>query len=186
MAIATQLTSWFARAASSRAGADEFAPHFSKVKNVIFELPGGSDSKKICLWCRRPGFDPWVGKISWRREWLFTPVCLPGKSHRQRTLAGYSPWGHKESNMTEQLPLKHTGFPGGASGKKPACQCRRCERHGYDPWVRKIPWRRKCNPLQYSCLENSMDREAWWATGHRVAQSQTQLKQLRTHTHTTI
>jgi len=46
---------------------------------------------------------PWVGKIPWRRKWQPTPVILPEKSHRQRSLAGYSPWGHKESDMTEQL-----------------------------------------------------------------------------------
>ena len=47
----------------------------------------------------------WVGKISWRREWLPTPVFLPGQSHGQRRLAGYSPWGHKKLNMTERLTL---------------------------------------------------------------------------------
>ena len=46
-------------------------------------------------------FDPWVGKISWRRPWQPTPVFLPGKSYGRRKLAGYSPWGHKESDMTE-------------------------------------------------------------------------------------
>ena len=45
----------------------------------------------------------WVGKISWRRKWHPTPVFLPGKSHRQRTLVGYNPWGRKESNTTERL-----------------------------------------------------------------------------------
>ena len=49
--------------------------------------------------------DPWVGKISWRREWLPTPVFLLGKPSGQRNLAGYSPWGHKESDMTERLTL---------------------------------------------------------------------------------
>ena len=44
---------------------------------------------------RQPGFDPWVGKILWRRKWQPTPVFLPGKSHGQRSLVGYSPWGHK-------------------------------------------------------------------------------------------
>ena len=52
---------------------------------------------------RRCGFNPWVGKIPWRRKWKPTPVFLPGKSHGQKSLAGYSPWGHKESDMTEQL-----------------------------------------------------------------------------------
>ena len=53
---------------------------------------------RICLQCRQPrthGFDPWVGKTPWRRKWRPTPVFLPGKSHEQRSLAGYSPWGHK-------------------------------------------------------------------------------------------
>ena len=45
----------------------------------------------------RYGFNPWVGKIRWRRKWQPTPVFLPGKSHGQRSLVGYSPWGHKES-----------------------------------------------------------------------------------------
>ena len=49
--------------------------------------------------------DPWGGKILWRREWLPTPVFLPGEFHGQRSLVGYSPWGHKESDMTEQRTL---------------------------------------------------------------------------------
>ena len=48
-------------------------------------------------------FDPWVGKIPWRRKWQPTPVLLPGKSHGWRILVGYSPWGCKESDITEQL-----------------------------------------------------------------------------------
>ena len=43
----------------------------------------------------RHGFEPWVEKIAWRRKWQPTPVFLPGKSHGQRSLAGYSPWGHR-------------------------------------------------------------------------------------------
>ena len=52
---------------------------------------------------QRPGFDPCVGKIPWRRKWQPTPVFLPGESHGGRSLLGYSPWGHKESAMTERL-----------------------------------------------------------------------------------
>ena len=63
----------------------------------------GSDGKSICLQWGRPGFDPWVGKIPWRRKWHPTPVLLPGKSHWLRSLVGYSPWGHKESDTTEWL-----------------------------------------------------------------------------------
>ena len=50
---------------------------------------------RIHLQWRRPRFDPWVGKIPWKRSWQPTPVFLPGESHGQRSLAGYSPWGHK-------------------------------------------------------------------------------------------
>jgi len=55
----------------------------------------------VCLQCGRPGLDPWVGKILWRRNWLPTPVFLPGKAHGQRGLAGYSQWSHHESDMAE-------------------------------------------------------------------------------------
>ena len=48
-------------------------------------------------------FDPWVRKIPWRRKWHPTPVFLPGKSHGQRSLEGYSPQGHKEPDRTERL-----------------------------------------------------------------------------------
>ena len=52
----------------------------------------------------KPGFNPWVGKIPWRRKWQSTPVFLPGKFHDQRSLAGYR-WSHKELDTTEQLTL---------------------------------------------------------------------------------
>ena len=55
-----------------------------------------------CLSWGRPGFNPWVGKIPWRRARQPTPVFLPGESQGQRSLAGYGPWGCKESDMTSQ------------------------------------------------------------------------------------
>ena len=58
---------------------------------------------------RRLQFDPWVGKIPWRRAWQPTPVYLPGKSHGERRQASYSPWGHKESDTTEVTKHKHAG-----------------------------------------------------------------------------
>ena len=67
-------------------------------------FPGGTGSKEPTCQCRRHkrcGFDPWVEKIPWRGKWQPTPVFLPGKSHGQRSLAGYSPWGCKESDTTE-------------------------------------------------------------------------------------
>ena len=63
------------------------------VKNLLaMEVDGGAG---------RAGFDPWVGKSSWRRKWPPTPVFLPGKSHGHWSLAGYSSWGHKDSDTTE-------------------------------------------------------------------------------------
>ena len=59
---------------------------------------------------------------------------------------------------------------GSASGKEPTCQCWKHKKCRTDPWVRKISWRRVWKPLQYSCLENPMDRRAWWATVHSVAE----------------
>ena len=57
-------------------------------------------------------FNPWVRKIPWRCKWQPTPVILPGKSHRQRRLVGYSPWGHKrvrhDLTTKQQLSFKHT------------------------------------------------------------------------------
>ena len=105
---------------------------------------------------------------------MATHSSIPGRFHGQRSLAGYSPWGHKEPDMTEQLTLSvsllidtiilteiHTLF--GAS--LVAQQERIClpmqglpDSPEFDPWVGKIPWRRNGNPLQYSCLNNPMDR----------------------------
>ena len=58
----------------------------------------GSDGKQST---NKTEFDPRVGKIPWRRAWQSTPVFLPGESHVPRSLAGYNPWGHKESDTTE-------------------------------------------------------------------------------------
>ena len=66
-------------------------------------LPRWLGDKEPTCQCRRPGFDPWVGKIPWRRKWQPTPVFLPGKSHGWRSLEGYSPQHHKESDATEWL-----------------------------------------------------------------------------------
>ena len=66
-------------------------------------LPWWLRGKSVCLECRRPGFDPCIRKIPWRRKWQPTPVLLPGESHGGRSLVGYSPWGRKESDTTKRL-----------------------------------------------------------------------------------
>ena len=64
--------------------------------------------KESTCQCRRCRFHPWVRKIPWRKKWQPTPGFLPGKSHGQRSLVGYSLRGRKESDKTEQLTT-HTG-----------------------------------------------------------------------------
>ena len=68
------------------------------VTDFIF-FPGGSDSKASACNTGDPVFNPWAGKIPWRRKWQPTPVLLPGKSHGQRTLVGYSPWGYRATSL---------------------------------------------------------------------------------------
>ena len=65
---------------------------------------GGANGKESTCQCRRHkrlGFDPWVGKIIWRRAWQPTLVFFPAESHGQGSLVGYSPWDRKELDTTE-------------------------------------------------------------------------------------
>ena len=89
--------------------------------------------------------------LIWRRQWQPTPVLLPGESHGQKSLVGYSPWNLEESDTTEHL---HFHFSLSCTG----------EGNG--------------NPLQCSCLENPRDGGACWAAVSGVAQSRTRLKRL--------
>ena len=73
-------------------------------KKIKYNLWNLDKKKKIRLQCRRPGFDPWVGKIPWRRAWQPTAVFWPGEFQEL-----YSPWGCKESDRTERLSL-HRGL----------------------------------------------------------------------------
>ena len=64
------------------------------------------------------------------------------------------------------------GFLGGAGGKEPTCQCRRHKRHGFNPRVGKIPWRRNWQPTPV-LLPGKFHGGLWWATVHRVTKSLT-------------
>ena len=68
----------------------------------------GKEPARQCKRHRRFGFDPWVGKIPYSRKWQPTPVFLPGKFCGQRSLVGYSPWGHTESDLI--LPLNNNNW----------------------------------------------------------------------------
>ena len=70
----------------------------------LWDFPGGASSKELACQCRRLNrqmFNPWIGKLPWRRAWQPTPLFLSGESLRQWSLVGYNPWGHKESDTTE-------------------------------------------------------------------------------------
>ena len=86
--------------------ANSGSPAFSSLSNPVLSwsflsyVASASESACQCRRRKRHGFDPWVGKIPWRRAWQPTPVFLPGESQAQRRLAGYSPWGRKQSDPT--------------------------------------------------------------------------------------
>ena len=103
--------------------------------------------KNLTLWINLGG----ASNLTRRRQWHPTAVLLPGKSHGWRSLVDCSPWGRKESDMTEWLHF-HLSLSciGGGNG----------------------------NPLQCSCLENPRDGRAWWAAVYGVTQSRTRLKRL--------
>ena len=67
---------------------------------ILEGFPGGSDGKAPPAKWETWVFDPWDGKIPWKREWQWTPVYLPGEVHGQRSLVGYSPWGCTKSDTT--------------------------------------------------------------------------------------
>ena len=85
--------------------ATQFCDKWDLAINLGF--PGGSDSKESTCNAGVPGSIPGLGRFPWRRKWQPTPVFLPGESHGQRSLVGYSPRGHKESDTTERFHFTH-------------------------------------------------------------------------------
>ena len=71
---------------------------------------------------KRWEFDPWIWKIPWKRAWQPTPIFLPGESHGQRSLAGYSPWGYKESDTTEHTTIHTTWHLNRQGPQQSRCQ----------------------------------------------------------------
>ena len=130
-------------------------------------LPRWCSGKESVCRCRRCKFDPWVGKIPWRRKWQPILVLLPGKFHGHRSLVGYAAVLGVAKSQTQLSDFIYTfsNIPWYLRGKEHTCQRRRCR---FNPWVGKIPWRREWKPNPVFFLENPMDREAWWATVHGV------------------
>ena len=125
---------------------------------AMFGLPSWLKWLGTCLQCLRPRFNPWVGKIPWRREWQSTPAFLPGESHGQRSLVGYSPWSHKDSDTPEWLTHTHMHrglfyfhfycTSGGAMVKNPPASAGDERDVGSIPGLGRSPGEENGNPLQ--------------------------------------
>ena len=87
-------------------------PKVTELEGLPWWLSGKESS---CQYWRQE-FNPWFGKIPWSRKWQPSPVFLPGKSHGWRSLAGYSPWGCKESDRTERLSTSVKYWPKSSFG----------------------------------------------------------------------
>ena len=129
--------------------------------------------------------------MRWRRKWQPTPVFLPGESQGWRGLVGCCLWGRSELDTTEatwqQQQQQQQVFSWDSYVtlvvKNPSASAGDIRDLGWIPGWRRSPGRGHDNPLQYSCLENPMDRGAWRDTVHRVPQSPALLKQLSTAQH---
>ena len=90
-------------------------------------FPGGAGGKELaCQWrsSKRCGFNSWVRKIPWQRAWQPTPVVLPGESHGQRSLVGYSPWGHRVGHDWSDLAQHSTQLIHVDVCQKPSQYCK--------------------------------------------------------------
>ena len=131
------------------------------------EIPRWLSSKESTYrWCRRRWFNPWVGKIPWRRAWQPTPVFVPGESQGLNTLASYSPQGHKESDTTEATDDAHI------------INRWLCRLHINNPWkhfslhkplgsLYRIPQKLQHSTLSDCMLLMSLDFNKWYHTPTR-------------------
>ena len=93
-------------------------------------------------------------------------------------------WWYAICNQCEKWwSMRNMGFLGSATGKESTYNAGDIRDAGLIPWLGKSPWGGHSNPLQYSCLENPMDRGAWWFMVHRIRKNRTRLKRLSTHAH---
>ena len=122
------------------------------VPYTILSLPRWRSGKESACQCRRCGFDPWVGKIPWRRKWQMAPMFLPGESQEQRSLSGYSTWGHKRVQHDWTLHIIATRnniiyavncFPGWRRQWYPTKVFLPGETYGQRSLVGYCPWRHK-------------------------------------------
>ena len=138
--------------------------------DIINPLPQLHNILKFLLLQRSHLPFSFASKSQTPRQWnhliLTEALLVPSSSYSQTY-----------KNIFHLIPyIRNVGLTWWFSSKESTFQCRRC---GFNPWVGKIPCKRKWQPTQYSCLGNPINRGAWWATVHRVTESDTtwQLKQ---------
>ena len=145
-----------------------YSPHHILSKCSVWHIfPLTPKLKWVFLYQNKYLYRDANNKRVWWHAWEVVSLQVV---RRQRT-TGFWNWGYPHHSSWPLRPnmvrcfayiiswtVLVTRLPWGHSGKQSAYQCRRC---GLDPWVRKIPWRRKWQPFQYLCLENPMDRGVW-------------------------
>ena len=100
-------------------------------------LDTGMEETRMYLLYTRPRFNPWVGKIPWRRKWQPCPVFLPGESHGRRSLVGYSPWGSTDLDTIER---RHYHFTAAAAAKSLQSCPTLCDPRDSRPPGSPVPW----------------------------------------------
>ena len=126
----------------------------------------------------------WVSSWNFLFLWIPTVVPLPEKSHGQRKVVGYSPWGRKESTQLSDFTFTfiiNRGLPSWLSGKESTCSAGATRDMDSIPGSGRSPGGGYGNPLHYSCLKNPRDKGSWLTTVHTVAKGWTRVKQLSLH-----
>ena len=141
-----------------------------------------------CRRCKRLKFDPWVAKILWRRKWQPTPVFFPEKSHGQRNLTGYSPWGCKELDATEQTHT-HTHTHTHKAAKYQISQVKEFSAFLCMGKIKGFCWRRKWQPTPVflpgeSHGQRSLVGYSPWS--HKEVDTTDQITHTHTHTHESL
>ena len=136
--------------------------------NLVFKkFPKQNLKKAYCAFKLRAGF-----------SWLPYLSCMWGSHHKNIHMSFPQKGTHEPTNSYLWVYNLSLGFPNGSDSQESACNA---EDPDWIPGLGRSPGGEHGNPLQYSCLENPMDRGAWWATVHGVAKSQKGLKQLSMH-----
>ena len=116
------------------------------------------------MWPHRLPDCHWSYPLAWEQRFLISALRLAAKCCLLLLV---------DPSLLQYFVIMNSSLSGGASGKEPTCQCRRHKRCSSIPMLGRSLGGGCGNPLQYSCLDNPMDRGAWWATVHGIAELET-------------